>query len=372
MGGEAEEEMKLAIVHEWLSEFGGSERCVMEFADLFPDAPIFTSVYNEKRFADIFPRDRVKTSMLQSWPNAIEKYRNYLPFMPMAFRKLDLSGFDVILSSNHCCAKGIRKPEGAIHISYIYTPMRYIWELHDVYRASLSGIKRVLFDWMVGPLRKFDLESNSGVDYFIPISNEIDRRLQETYGRKGSVVIYPPVDIEKFSHEGEKEDYYLIAHRFVPYKRVDLAINAFNLNGLPLKVLGEGPDGDKLRSIAKPNIEFIGFVPEEELPGVYGRAKALIFTSFEDFGLTPVEAMASGTPVIAYGAGGALETVKEPETGVFFPEQTPDALNVAIEKFNTMSFMKEDLLSQAAKFDVKLFRTHIKDFVEKCWKEKGK
>lgn len=362
--------MKLAIVHEWLTGFGGSERCVIEFAKLYPDAPIFTSVYDEKRFGKIFPPDRVRTSFLQKWPDAINKYREYLPFMPLAFYKMDLKGFDVILSSSHCCAKGINKPENAIHISYIYTPMRYIWELHDTYRSSLSGIKRILFDMMVGPLRKFDLESNKRVDYFIPISKEIDRRIQETYGRSGSTVIYPPVDTSKFAYDGTKENYYLVAHRFVPYKRVDLAIEAFNANGLPLKVLGEGPDEGKLRSIAKPNIEFLGFVPEEELASVYGKAKALIFTSYEDFGLTPVEAMAAGTPVIAYGAGGALETVTEPDTGVFYPDQRVESLNATIRQFENMSFDRTKLISRAKDFDVNIFRTQARDFIEQCWKGK--
>ncbi|MCD6218318.1 glycosyltransferase [bacterium] len=363
--------MKLAIVHEWLTGFGGAERCVMEFADMFPDAPIFTSVYDKQRFGDIFPPERVRTSFLQSWHNSKEKYRNYLPFMPKAFRSFDLSGFDVILSSNHCCAKGIRRPDGAIHISYIYTPMRYIWELHGVYRASLSGVKRILFDMMIGPLRKFDLESNSQVDYFIPISHEVDRRLKRTYNRKGDVVIYPPVDVDKFAYDGAKRDYYLIAHRFVPYKRVDLAIDAFNQNGLPLKVLGIGPDEDKLKSIAKPNIEFLGFVPEDDLPRVYGQAKALVFTSFEDFGLTPIEAMSAGTPVIAYGAGGALETVVENKTGTFFSEQTPESLNDAVNRFDSMLFDKAGLIEHARKFDVSVFRKQIKEFVDKCWQEKN-
>lgn len=363
--------MKLAIVHEWLTGFGGAERCVMEFADMFPDAPIFTSVYDEQRFGNIFLPERVRTSFLQSWHNSKTQYRNYLPFMPKAFRSFDLSGFDVILSSNHCCAKGIRRPDGAIHISYIYTPMRYIWELHGIYRASLPGVKRILFDMMVGPLRKFDLESNSQVDYFIPISHEVDRRLGKTYNRKGDAVIYPPVDVDKFAYDGAKQDYYLIAHRFVPYKRVDLAIEAFNQNGLPLKVLGVGPDEEKLKAMAKSNIEFLGFVPEDDLPKVYGQAKALVFTSFEDFGLTPIEAMSAGTPVIAYGAGGALETVVENATGTFFKEQTPKSLNDAVSRFDSMSFDKAGLIEHARKFDVSVFRKQIREFVDKCWREKN-
>lgn len=356
--------MKVAIVHEWLTGFGGAERCVIEFADLFPDAPIFTSVYDERRFGNIFLPERVRTSFLQQWPNAKTQYRNFLPFMPRAFRSFDLSGFDVILSSSHCCAKGIRKPKNACHISYIYTPMRYIWELHDVYRASLSGMKRFMFDMMVPPLRKFDLESNSQVDYFLPISHEVGRRLEKTYNRKGDAVIYPPVDVDKFAFDGEKQDYYLIAHRFVPYKKVDLAIEAFNINGLPLKVLGIGPDEEKLKAIAKSNIEFVGFIPEDDLPKIYGQAKALIFTSFEDFGLTPIEAMSAGTPVIAYGAGGALETVTENETGTFFKEQTPESLNDAVNRFDSMTFDKAKLIEHALEFDVSVFRKQILEFVE--------
>jgi glycosyltransferase involved in cell wall biosynthesis len=362
--------MKVAIVHEWLTGFGGAERCVIEFASLYPDAPIYTSVYDEKRFRDIFPPQRVRTSFIQNLPGAIEKYRSYLPLMPRAFQSFDLSGYDVILSSSHCCAKGIRKPKGAIHIAFIYTPMRYVWELKDIYRSSLSGIKRIIFDMMVEPLRKFDLKSNEGVDYFIPISREVDRRLRETYARGGSVVIYPPVDVDHFAYDGPKEDYYLVAHRFVPYKRVDIAIDAFNANGLKLKVLGVGPDEEKLRSIAKPNIEFLGFVPDDQLAEVYGKAKALIFTSFEDFGLTPIEAMASGTPVIAYGSGGALETVVEKVTGTFFREQSADSLNDGIRRFDRMSFDKSKLIERARLFDVSIFRKQISEFVDKCWREK--
>jgi len=357
--------MKLAIVHDWLTGFGGAERCLIEFAKLWPDAPIFTSVYDEKRFRDIIPPRRVHTSFLQKFPNAIENYRSFLPLMPMAFHSFDLSGYDVILSSSHCCAKGIRKPKGAVHISFIYTPMRYVWELYTVYRDSMSGFKRFLFEMIAPSLRAWDLSTNKGVDYFIPISHEVDRRIQSIYNRKGATVIYPPVDVNRFLYDGSKEDYFLVAHRFVPYKRVDIAIKAFTEIGLPLKVLGVGPDEQKLKRIAGKNIEFIGFVPDEKLAQLYGSARALIFTSYEDFGLAPIESMAAGTPVISYGQGGALETVIDGKTGIFFNDQTSNSLINAVKRFEKLSFNKADLVNRAWQFDVSIFRQQIKEFVEK-------
>lgn len=360
--------MKLAIVHEWLTGFGGAERCLIEFARLFPDAPIFTSVYDEERFKAIFPPERVRTSFLQNLPKSKERYRSFLPLMPRAFGSFDLSEFDIILSSSHCCAKGIRKPKGAIHISYIYTPMRYVWELYPLYRDSLSGFKKLAFIMISCWLRRWDVQSSKGVDYFIPISHEVDRRIQKIYNRKGSVVIYPPVDVSRFRYNGARGEHYLVAHRFVPYKRVDIAIKAFSKMGIPLKVLGEGPDEPKLRAMAGKNIEFIGFVPDENLAEIYGSAKALIFTSYEDFGLAPVESMAAGTPVIAYGAGGALETVIEGKTGTFFYEQTPESLIDAVKRFEKMKFNNDDLIERAKEFDVSIFRSQIKEFVEKAYR----
>jgi len=356
--------MKLAIVHEWLTGFGGAERCVIEFSRIFPDAPIFTSVYDEKRFKEIIPPERVRTSFLQNFPKAKERYRSFLPLMPRAFQSFNLHGYDVILSSSHCCAKGIRKPEGAIHVSFIYTPMRYVWELYPLYRDSLTGLTRILFEMIAPSLRRWDLASNKGVDYFIPISHEVDRRLEKIYNRKGSMVIYPPVDVKRFLYDGPRGEHFLVTHRFVPYKRVDIAIKAFTEMGVPLKVLGEGPDEEKLRAIAGKNIEFLGFVPDEKLPEIYGSARALVFTSLEDFGLAPIESMAAGTPVIAYGAGGALETVIEGKTGTFFHEQTPESLVESVQRFEKMTFNKADLIKRAYDFDVSIFRRQIKSFIE--------
>jgi len=356
--------MKLAIVHDWLTGFGGAERCLIEFANLWPDAPIYTSVYDVKRFKDIIPPRRVRTSFLQNFPNSTMNYRSLLPLMPMAFRSFDLKGFDVILSSSHCCAKGIRRPKSAVHISFIYTPMRYVWELYTIYRDSMSGVKRFMFESMAPSLRKWDIATSRSVDYFIPISREVDRRIQSIYGRKGAAVIYPPVDVKKLLYDGPKGDHFLIAHRFVPYKRVDIAIKAFTDIGLPLKVLGIGPDEQKLRRIAGKNIEFIGFVPDDKLAEIYGSSRALIFTSYEDFGLTPIESMAAGTPVIAYGRGGALETVIDGRTGIFFRDQTSASVIDAVKRFEKFSFSRDDLINRAWEFDVSIFRKQIKEFVE--------
>jgi glycosyltransferase involved in cell wall biosynthesis len=356
--------MKLAIVHEWLTSLGGAERCLKVFSELWPDAPIFASVYNPERFRDWFPPDRVRTSFLQKWPNSLKWYRNYLPLMPLAAESYDLREYDLVLSSSHCVAGGCKPREGAIHLSYCYTPMRYVWDLKDTYAASMKPFVRSIFLSQVGRLRRWDVARTKRVTHFLPISEAVRERIRRIYGRDGRVV-YPPVRDKLFKSvdSGEKEDYYLVLSRLVGYKRLDIAIGACSRLNKRLIVAGEGGEKEKLKAMAGPSVEFRGFVSEEEAPGLVARAKAILHPSLEDFGIVPCEAACAGTPTIAYGIGGAAETVIDGITGILFGEQTTESMIGAIERFEKTTFDPAALRKQGEKFGEDRFRVEIQSAV---------
>lgn len=367
--------MKAAVVQDWLVTYAGSERVLEQILGLYPDADLFSLV-------DFIPEDergfilnkKVRTSFIQGLPFARSGYRNYLPVMPYAIGRFDLSGYELIISSSHSVAKGIKKGPGQLHICYCHTPMRYAWDLREQYlkESGLNrGIKGALARMMLERIRRWDLRTASGVDHFVANSNYIKERIKRAYGRDADV-IYPPVDTERFQLQKEKEGYYLTISRMVPYKKMDLIVEAFSEMGLPLVVIGDGPDFNKVKQKAGPNVRLLGFQDGDTIKEYMQKARAFVFAAEEDFGLVPVEAQACGTPVIAYGRGGATETViplgggMEPPTGVFFYEQTTASLIGAVRTFeaNEPAFSPLDIRKNSERFSVERFRKEFKEFVE--------
>ncbi len=302
--------MKVAIVHDWLTAMRGGERCLEVFCELFPDADILTLVHVRGAVSPTIEKHPIRTSFIQSLPYGVSRYRYYLPLFPSAIRSFDLSGYDLILSSSSCVAKGVLAPPHACHVSYVYTPMRYIWDQYDAYfsagrsgwlsRSGMGAVRRRLREW--------DVSSNSSIHSLLTISNFVAGRIKQYWGLDATVV-YPPVDWHAFRASTRDDGYDLIVGAFAPYKRMDLAIEAFNRMRKPLKIIGSGQDERRLRRIAGPTVDMLGWQPDHVVREYYERCRALIFPSEEDFGIVPLEAMACGKPVIAYGRGGAVETV---------------------------------------------------------------
>jgi glycosyltransferase involved in cell wall biosynthesis len=358
-------ELKTAIVHEWLVNYAGSERVVESFTSIWPEADVYSLVdfLTEEQRDIILKGKKAKTSFIQKLPLAKKKHRIYLPLFPNAIEKLDLSGYDVIVSSSHAVAKGIKKNSNQLHITYCHSPMRYIWDQADQY---LKGAKGVIAKLFINYLRKWDIQSASNVDFFISNSHHIAQKIERIYNRDAEV-IYPPVDVDKFEVSEDKEDYYLTASRMVPYKRLDLVIDAFNeLPDKNLIVIGGGPEKEKLISKAFSNIKIIGHQDTEKLKVYMQKAKAFVFAAEEDFGIIVVEAMACGTPVIAWNYGGTGESVIDGETGILFSEQTIDSIIAAIKKFEGISgnFKPEFIRSHSKNFSRMKFEHSIKNLVD--------
>lgn len=360
--------VRVAIVHEWFTAMRGGEKCVEALCELYPDAALFALLHNRGSVSPALERRQIKTSFIQRLPFAATRYRHYLPLFPAAVSTFDMSGFDLIISSSHCVAKGVRTPPGVQHICYCYTPMRYIWDLYDDYfgpeRAGLAT--RVGMRLALKPLRRWDVASASRPHQFIAISEHIRRRIRTIYG-KPSDVIYPPVDTDRFQLSARDEGFFLVAGALVPYKRVDLAVRAFSHSGDRLIVAGDGPELDRLRRQAAPNVTFTGWVSDEDLKSLYERCTALVFPGEEDFGIVPVEAMACGKPVIAYGRGGACETVLDrPEggTGVHFRDQTVDSMLGAVGRLQSARFDPTFLRAHALSFGREVFKARFGEYVE--------
>lgn len=368
---------KIAIVHDWLTNMGGAEPLVLEVHKLFPDAPIYTSVYDAEKMQAFKDIDVRTTSLQTKLPEKL-RYKHVLwpTFRAMAFRELDLSEFDIIISSSSAEAKAVRKTRpGQIHIAYIHTPIRYYWSHYEEFRkefnfGALTPLIRPFIPYFVKKMRKLDLESVKDIDVFIANSTVTQQRIKEYYG-KPSTIIYPPVEVAKFvpPPKGERSGY-VVWGRHVPYKRFDLAIEAANQLGAQLTIASTGPDTERLKSIAGPTVKFIGRVSDEELVKLAQSSKAFLFPNEEDFGISAVEALAAGTPVIAYKKGGALDIVQDGETGVFFEEQTVASLVDAMRRFETMktnqpgTFLPATLHRKAKRFDKGLFATKMKKIVE--------
>lgn len=354
--------MKIAIVHDYLHQFGGAERCVEIFHELFPEAPIYTSIYNQTNFPGSFQKMDIRTSFMQKIPFIFKNFRLFFALYPLAFLSFKLSEYDVIFSSSSAYAKGICKPKKAIHVCYCYNPMRFVWQFSDyVKKEKFSRILNILLSILLFPLKYWDLNNSKRVDHFIAISNTVAQRIKQTYNRE-SVVIYPPIDTKLYTISNFDGDYHLIISRLVSYKRIDIAVEAFSRSGLPLIIAGDGPAAALLKKKAGSNIKFLGRVSDDRIKKLYSECRAFILPGEEDFGMTPLEAAASGRPTIAFGKGGARETVVDGITGILFDEQSPECLMKAIEKSGKMDFNKKILRAHAEKFDKEIFKDKIRRF----------
>jgi glycosyltransferase involved in cell wall biosynthesis len=358
---------RVAIVHDWLTIPGGSEQVVLELLEMFPRAELFTSVYDPSPWSAQITERTVHSSFLNRIPGASRHYPKLLPLMNMAFRSFDLSGFDLVLSSSHACAKNVRTPPHALHVCYCHTPMRYAWEEGFLEGEDIGRATRLLLPPLLARLRREDLAGAAGPDVFVANSRHVARRIERYYGRSAEIV-NPPVDVDHFlGLEREPRDYYLAFGRVVPYKRVDLAVAACARLGRRLKVAGDGRALDAVRAqAAGEGMEFLGEVPDAERDRLLGGALALLFPGEEDFGIVPVEAQAAGVPVIAYGIGGAAETVLDGRTGVLFGEQSATALTAGIERFEGLRLDAQDARENARRFGRERFRGEMAAVIDRA------
>lgn len=356
--------MRVALVHDLLTQYGGGEKVLKALSEMYPDAPIFTLVYDEKKMGDIFPKERINTSFLQNLPMSADKYRWYLPLMPHATESYDLRDFDLVISSSSAFAKGVISPPQAKHLCYCHTPTRYLWLDSQDYINDLRYNKLVkkAIALLLTRLRLWDVMSVSRVDKFLANSANVKAKIKKYYKRE-SDVIFPPVEVEKFFFSKKKGDYFLAGGRLVPYKRFDLIVEAFNKLGVPVKIFGEGPELEILRKKAEKNVEILGFVSEEEKVELYSKAKAFVHPQEEDFGIISVEAMASGLPVIAYRSGGVKESLIEGLSGEFFYEQTWESIADKIVNFNADKYSSELIKREAEKFSTEEFKRRIREVV---------
>lgn len=366
-----ERKLKVALVQDWLTALGGAEKVFSELLRLFPEADIYTLVASDKIVKSLGINGRVTQSFICHLPFAQKLYRKYLQFFPMAIEGFDFAGYDLIISSSSSVAKGVLTSSCQTHICYCHSPARYVWDLcgqylresglHSRYNPLAFYARRVLHKFRI-----WDVVSANRVDYFIANSNYIAKRISKIY-RRDSVVIYPPVRIDMFRlNEEKRDDYYFTVSRMVQYKKVDLIVRAFaQMPDKQLFVAGTGPDMKKIQKIATPNVHLLGYVPEDKLREYIAKAKAFVFAADEDFGIAPVEAQATGTPVICYGKGGVLETVVDGVTGLFFKEQTEASLIDAVHKFEKMTFVPSEIRRNAERFSAERFRQEIADYVEK-------
>jgi len=363
--------LKIGVIHDWLVTYAGAERVLEQILFLYPDSDVFTVVDflpdNERTFLQ---NKHTNTSFIQWLPFAKSKYRQYLFLMPHAVERLDISPYDLVLSSSHAVAKGVRTYSNQLHICYCHTPVRYAWDLQDQYLRESGldrGIKGVFARFILKYIRKWDLKTSQRVDYFIANSKYIAERIKRIYERD-SAVIYPPVSVEKFEICTKKEDFYITVSRMAPYKKIDLIVEAFSkMPDKKLIVIGDGPDFEKVKKKTKKNLEFLGYQKDEVLKEYLQKARAFVFAADEDFGIAPVEAQACGTPVIAFGRGGALETVIENKTGIFFKEQTVESLIGAVNMFEKDEdrFDCNEIRKNAERFSKERFKREFKEFVDK-------
>ncbi len=348
--------MKVALVHDWLITYRGGEKVLEALCELFPEAEIFTLFHEKGAMPDVLEQRRITTAFVDAIPFARSHHRHWLPLFPAAIEALSLDGFDLVVSSSHCVAKGVKKPSGARHLSYVHAPMRYVWGRFDDYfgPGRASPAVRLAATTLRPFLRAWDRKSARGVDRFVANSHHIAQQIASLYGRQARVV-HPPVELDRFTalplETSGRGGYFLWMGALAPYKRVDLAIEAFARLGLPLRVAGSGQEGRRLASALPKNVELLGQVSDADLPALLHGARALVFTGEEDFGLTPLEAQATGRPVIAFGRGGALETVTK-RTGLFFDEQTPVALTAAVQGFEEFerTFVPAEARKNAQRF----------------------
>ncbi|MFC1701034.1 glycosyltransferase [Patescibacteria group bacterium] len=358
--------MRVALVHDYLNQYGGAERVLEALCQIFPKAPIYTLFYDKKSTGFVFESRKIYTSFLQKIPFLKSHHRSFLMLMPFAIEQFDLSQYDLVLSDSASYAKGILTPLGTRHICYCHTPIRYAWDDSQKYidEFGYSSFVKKFIPFFMNYIRVWDEQAALRVDKFIANSNFVANRIKKYY-HQDSVVVYPPVRTDLFFVSNKKpKKYFLMVGRFLPYKMFDLAIDAFNQLGLPLKIVGDGPEKNRLMRKAKDNIEFVGLVSNKKLREYYSNCQALIFPQEDDFGIVAVESMASGRPVIAYKSGGALEIVKSGITGLLFDEQTPECLIQTVLKFNSCDFNPQFIRAEAMKFNQEVFKEKIKNIID--------
>jgi len=368
------EKAKIALVFDWMTNPGGAEKVNYTLHQMFPNAPIFTSVFNKEKLKE-FKKANIQTSFIQNLPFSKDKHQIYLGLMPYAYENFDLSDFDIVISSSHACAKGvITKPE-TLHICYCHTPMRYAWDNWHKYfeEYKMNRIFKGIAKKRIHKIRIWDRISADRVDHFIANSTTTQRRISKYYNRS-SVIIHPMIEADKYKISKDTKNYFLAVGRLTPYKKFDLIVDTFNDLGLPLKIVGTGIMETELEEKAKENIEFLGFVNDETLSKLYSESEALIFPQLEDFGITPLESMASGRPVIAFNQGGALDTVVDGETGILFKKQNKRALKKAVETYleRKNKFNPVDTRAKVLKFDKKVFEKLLMKFIEDKWNKHKK
>jgi glycosyltransferase involved in cell wall biosynthesis len=361
--------MKVAIVHDFFCNLGGSDLVAAALHQLYPEAPVYTLLVSDRnRQGELLQGMNLRTSFVQRLPLARRRHEIYLPLFPLAIESFDLTGFDLLVSSSHACAKGVIPAPEALHVCYCHTPARYAWDLSYLYARQAPWLLRGYISLVMHRFRTWDVSTASRVDHFVANSHFVAQRL-ERYYRRPSTVIYPPVDTAYFTPGGGSGDYHLVVSRLTAYKQIDLAIEAFNRLGKLLWIVGDGPDRRRLRAMAGSNVRFLGALPREGVRDAMRGCRDLIFPGKEDFGITPVEVQATGRPVIAYGRGGALESVVDGVTGVFFTEQTAAALCEAVDRADHLTFDPDAIRRHAAQFDREVFCRKMTAFVQEKWDE---
>jgi glycosyltransferase involved in cell wall biosynthesis len=362
--------MRLALVHDWLNQLGGAEDVLDHLLRLYPEAPLYTSIYDRENMPAHWQNHDIHTLWMDKLPNIYRKHQRYLPLYPLAWGGLDLSDYDMILSNKSGFCHGVQYGKKTLHICYCLAPTRYVWQF-DVYaaRENLAQPLRWAVKSQIPWMRAWDKKAARRVHHFIAISTDIQRRIKKYYGRD-SVIIYPPVEVkERFQPASSTDGYFLSVGRLIPYKRVDLIVEACTRLNLPLKVGGTGRDRERLEALAGPTVEFLGYVPDADLPELFARCKAFVFPGLEDFGITPVQAQAAGRPVIAYGAGGVLDTVIPGKTGVLFYEQQVEALMNVLHNFDDTAFNSDEIRQHALQFDSAVFEQRLTEYAARAWEQ---
>ncbi len=359
--------MRVAFIHDWLNGMRGGERCLEAVCELYPDADLYSLFHEPGKLSPTVEAMRIHTSFVQKLPYVFKKYRHYLPLFPVAIEQFDLRKYDLIVSLSHCVANGVITRPQSCHIGYTFTPMRYAWDLYQDYFGGdrARGLSRYIIPYFMNYLRIWDTAASKRVDHFVAISEYIQKRIEKHY-RRPADVMYPPVNTDFYTPASEEipGEFFLIVSAFAPYKKLDLAIEAFNRLGQPLKIIGQGQDIKRLQSLAQPNIEFLGALSDEEVRDRYRRCKALIFPGEEDFGIVPVEAQACGRPVLAFARGGILETTVENETAIWFHEQKADAITSAVKEFESHTFSQKTIRDNALRFAKSRFQQEMQTYIE--------
>ena len=359
-----ESSLKIALVHDWLNQRGGAEDVLEQLVALFPGAPVYTAMYWRDAMPDAYRAWDIRTTWLDKLPLIHRRHQPFLPLYPLAWGRVDLSAYDLVISNKSGFCHGVRTGPRTTHICYCLTPTRYVWDYENYVRNErIAPAARLLLRPLVGRLKRWDRAAADRVDHFIAISSEVQARVKRHYGRE-SAVIYPPVRTRLFAPSPTVGDYYLSLGRLVPYKRVDLAVQACTRLGVPLKVAGSGRDRARLEAMAGPTVQFLGRVPDADLPALFAGCRAFILPGLEDFAITPVQAQAAGRPVIALRGGGALDTVIEGETGVFFDVLAVESLMAALERFDAGAFDPARAVENARRFDVAVFRRGMGEYIQ--------